>query len=228
MTPRVPAPWSYSALSDFNNCPKQFYEKRVIKSVVDEGSEHTEWGTRVHKHFEDRQLLGTPLPPELAMHEPYMQRLDAFPGKLYAERKVALNTKREPCDFFDPNVWWRGVIDWTKIDLVNRKGRIRDYKTGKMHNKFDQLKLFAVHTFYQYPEIEEITVAYYWTKDQLTTGETYYRHQIDSIWSEFIPALRQYVEAFKTDTWQPRPSGLCNGWCPVTTCEFWKPKRRKY
>ena len=37
----------------------------------------------------------------------------------------------------------------------------------------------------------------------------------------------QYAQAFKTDTWQPRPSGLCNGWCPVKTCEFWQPKRNK-
>jgi hypothetical protein len=40
-----------------------------------------------------------------------------------------------------------------------------------------------------------------------------------------VPDLKQYATAFKTDVWQPRQSGLCNGWCPVTECEFWKPKR---
>lgn len=80
MPARTPAPWSYSALEDFKNCPFAYYNKRVIKAVKDEGSEHTEWGTRVHKHFEDRQLHGTPLPMEVSEHENMMQRLDAIPG----------------------------------------------------------------------------------------------------------------------------------------------------
>jgi hypothetical protein len=48
---------------------------------------------------------------------------------------------------------------------------------------------------------------------------------MDALWSKFVPDLRQYMEAFKTETWQARPSGLCNGWCPVTECEHWKPKK---
>jgi len=228
MPARTPAPWSYSALEDFKNCPFAYYNKRVIKAVKDEGSEHTEWGTRVHKHFEDRQLHGTPLPMEVSEHENMMQRLDAIPGDLYAERKVALTRDRQPCDFNDPNVWWRGIIDWTKVHEKSRKAVIRDYKTGKMHSKFGQLKLFAIYTFIEFPRIDEVDCKFIWTKFGMVTGEVYHREEVPKLWAEFIPDLKQYVEAFKTDTWQCRPSGLCNGWCPVTTCEHWKPKRRKY
>ena len=222
-----PLPWSYSSLEDFVNCPRAYHEKRILKSVKEEDNEHTIWGTTVHKHFELRQLHGTKLPPELSQFEPLMQRLDNIPGDLYAERKVALNRELAPCDFYAKDCWWRGVIDWTKINAAEGKARVYDYKTGKMHDKFKQLKLFALHTFYSYPEIEEVNVKFYWTKTDMATGEIYYRRDIKKLWTEFIPDLRQYVEAFTTDVWQPRQSGLCNGWCPVTTCEFWKPKRMR-
>ena len=53
------------------------------------------------------------------------------------------------------------------------------------------------------------------------------RDQIDQLWAPFIGDLKQYMQAFREDIWQPRQSGLCNGWCPVTDCEFWKPKRNR-
>jgi hypothetical protein len=128
-----------------------------------------------------------------------------------------------PCGFFDKEVWFRGVIDYVKIH--DGKALVLDYKTGKPHSKFGQLKLFAIHTFLAYPEVEVAEVKFYWTKTMSTTGERYHRDQMGDLWKHFIPNLRQYVEAFKTDTWQPRQSGLCNGWCPVKSCEFWKPRR---
>ena len=229
MPARIPSPWSYSALEDFKNCPFAYYTKRGIKSVRDEGSEHTVWGTKVHEAFEHRQRDGTPLPMDLMEHEDMMKRMDELPGDLYAERKVALDRNRMPCGFDEHDVvWWRGIIDWTKIDRPNRKARIRDYKTGKMHAKFQQLKLFSIYTFIEFPDIDEVECKYVWTKFGMVTGETYFREDVPKLWAEFIPDLKQYVEAFKTDTWQCRPSGLCNGWCPVTDCEHWKPKRRKY
>jgi len=222
-----PLPWSYSSLEDFVNCPRSYHEKRILKSVKEDESEQMIWGTTVHKHFEDRQKHGTPLPRELMQFEPLMVRLDNIPGDFFAERKVALTRQLEPCDFFAKDAWWRGVIDWTKINITDRKAKIYDYKTGKMHSKFKQLKLFALHTFYSYAEVDEVDVKFYWTQTQMTTGETYRRDEIQKIWLEFIPDLKQYVEAFKTDVWQPRPSGLCNGWCPVTSCEFWRPRKRR-
>jgi hypothetical protein len=42
-----------------------------------------------------------------------------------------------------------------------------------------------------------------------------------------MPDIKQYQQAFVQDVWQARQSGLCHGWCPVTTCEYWKPKRMR-
>jgi hypothetical protein len=35
-----------------------------------------------------------------------------------------------------------------------------------------------------------------------------------------VPDLKQMVEAYKTDTWQARQSGLCKRHCAVVDCEF--------
>ena len=60
-----------------------------------------------------------------------------------------------------------------------------------------------------------------------STKKVWGRAEIEALWNLFIGDLRQYAEAFKGDVWQPRPSGLCNGWCPVKTCAHWKPRRDK-
>ena len=220
-----PLPWSYSALDDFINCPRAYSEKRVFKTVKEAQSEQMLYGNYVHKAFEDRIKSRKPLPPDLVQHEMFMQQLEGIQGELFTERRIALNNKAQPCGFFDKDTWFRGVIDFTAIKLT--KALVVDYKTGKAHQKFAQLKLFALWLFAENPELEEVDCKFYWTKTKTTTGEKYYREQIPELWATFLPDLRQYVEAFKTDTWQPRQSGLCAGWCPVTDCEFWRPKRKK-
>lgn len=220
-----PLPWSYTSLDDFVNCPKAFYEKRVIKSVKEEETEQLIWGNKVHKAFEDYVKSGEPLPDILAQHENYLKRIIAFGGTPHTEQKIAFNLKGQPCGFFDKDVWYRGVIDFHAVNGTT--ALIVDYKTGKQHSKFKQLKLFALHVFARYPDVRHVDVRFYWTQAAAATGERYARGQIPHLWADFLPDLKQYAQAFKEDVWQPRQSGLCNGWCPVTTCEFWKPKRRK-
>jgi len=220
-----PLAWSYSGLSQFVNCPRQFEAVRVSKTVKESQGEAQVWGEWVHKQFEDRQGKGLVLPPELAEHEPYMQTLAALPGKHFTEQKVALNRIMQPCDFFAKDVWNRGVIDFVAIH--NHVAIIVDYKTGKVKPDLKQLALFALFVFHTYPQVTACYTRYYWTQTKHETEEEFLRSRIPEIWRKFIPDLKQYNDAFKTNTWQPRQSGLCHGWCPVTECEFWKPKRSK-
>jgi hypothetical protein len=214
--------WSHSSLDAFVTCPRLYHEVKVLKSVVEEESEQQRYGLYVHKAFEDWQN-GEALSNDLAEHGPFMFELEHQPGEHFTERKVGLNRKMEPCDFLAPDVWWRGIIDWHAV--AYQLAAIVDYKTGKPHDKFRQLKENALWIFAAYPRVNEVNARYYWTKTRTTTGEIYNRSQISALWAELVPDLKLWVEAFKTDTWKPKPSGLCYGWCPVTDCEFWKPKR---
>jgi hypothetical protein len=211
------SPWSYSSLSTFVQCPRKFYETRIAKSVREPESAEMARGAWVHKQFENRQRDGTPLPAELAMHEPYMQRIGDKPGRKETERKIGLNRGLSPCGFFAKDVWWRGVVDFSRTSGTQMK--VVDYKTGNpAHVKEAQLILFGLYGMAEGFEI--IDTEFYWTKTKTTTRRVYGIAQRDELWAQFAPNLSQYVQAFKTDMWQPRQSGLC-GWCPVTSCEFW-------
>lgn len=221
----TPLPWSHSALEDFVNCPRAFHAKRVAKTHKEEPTEQLLWGNRVHKAFELRIKDGTPLPAELEEHEEFLLRLATMTGEQHAERKIALDRRMQPCSFFDKEVWFRGVIDFTA--LRENHALVVDYKTGKPHSKFRQLKTNALHIFAEFPSVQSVDVRYYWTTTGTTTGEVYKREQAPAMWAEIAPDLKQYAQAFKTESFTPRQSGLCKGWCVVTECEFWGRKRAK-
>jgi hypothetical protein len=225
-----PLPWSHSALSDFNNCPKAFYEKRVAKSVVDPPNLAGQWGDYVHKEFE--KYLNTsrpghdqprPLPSDLEHYREYLDAIVRQHGEMHVECKYAINTKMEPCGFMAPDVWCRSILDVLTIN--GQSARVIDHKTGR--RKFDtrQLKLNALMVFIHHPEVMVVRTGFMWLKDRLFDTEDYVRANEATLWGEFMPDLVRYKTAFRQEMFVPRQSGLCNGWCPVTSCEFWKPKK---
>lgn len=220
---RKPLAWSPTSLEDFKNCPYSYFRKRVAKDVKEERGDHLIYGEQVHKHFENRVATNDPLPPDLEAHEQHLASLVALDGVNFCEQDAALDLDGKPCGFWDKRVWMRAKIDFKNVN--GERAIIEDYKTGKPHTKFAQLKIYSLHTFALHPTVQEIKVRYYWTKTFNTTAQTYHREDVPALWGEFIPDLKQYAEAFKTDTWQKRPSGLC-GWCPVTDCQFWRSRRK--
>lgn len=213
-----PVPWSHSALEDFKNCPRAYYEKRIAKSVVEQKHQATIDGERDHKHFEDRLKDGVVLPDHLSTHEEFLARLESLPGQQLVEQEIALNQSGQPCGYWDPNVWYRGKIDYKKLN--GHQARVIDWKTGKQHQKMLQLYEYMLHTFIAHPEIQLVRADYYWTQTKTLVGVTFGRERIGEIWSMLLPDLRQFAQAFHDDIWQPRQSGLCKRHCPVTGCEF--------
>ena len=222
-----PLPWSPSAIETFKNCPEQYHHRYVLKDLPpQEQSVEQVYGERVHEVFADRQRpKRVRLPPDLAIHEPFMQELAAQPGWAYIEHKAALAKNLETCEWGDKNVWCRMIIDYLRADAKERHACIVDYKTGKPHKKFNQLVIYALWAFQEFGYIDTIKVMFYWTKDRTTTDKTWSRDDVPALWGELVGDLRQYKEAFRSNVWQMRPSGLCNGWCPVIGCKYWRPKR---
>jgi hypothetical protein len=87
------------------------------------------------------------------------------------------------------------------------------------------MKLMAMLVFMLFPLVTNIKVGFAWLQEKINDKDEFDRADMFRLWEEFLPSMMQYKTAFNTDVWQPRPSGLCHGWCPVKTCEFWKPKR---
>jgi hypothetical protein len=222
-----PLPWSPSALDTFKNCPEQYHHRYVLKDLPpEERSREQIYGEQVHEAFANRQgPKRTKLPPGLASHEPFMLILSGQPGWPYIEHKVALAKNLETCEWDDENVWCRMIIDYLRVDAASRRAWIVDYKTGRPHRKFNQLVIYALWVFQEFRYVDTIEVLFYWTKDGTASRKTWSRDEVPKLWGELVGDLTQYKEAFRTDTWQLRQSGLCNGWCPVISCKYWKPKR---
>lgn len=229
-----PLPWSYSSLSTFVSCPRLYHEKNVLKSVKDVPGAAAAHGDWVHKQFESfiKSEATAKMEPGLEVHVPYLTKLATTYGKKSVELKWGLNRQLEPVSFFAEDVWARGIIDYQRVyHTKDQNGKLFealkmvDHKTGKKKNvDGKQLKLFALYGFQTGAKL--VDTEYYWTQDiEHPTRQVYTIDQRDELWQVFLPDLKQYAEAFKRDIWQPRPNGLCKGWCPVTQCEHWQEKR---
>ena len=225
MPSRPPIPWSYSSLDKFTTCPAQFHALKVVKTAADVPGAAGEYGNYVHKAFELRLKDGTPLPADLAQHEDKLIELSLLPGEKFYEQRMALDRTLAPSAFFARHVWSRGVVDFLSVD--GDRAWVVDYKTGKRVPTSKQLQLCALYVFHTYPAVQQVEGSYYMTMRDLKQPApvVFTRAQIPELWAKFTPDLKQYVEAFKTDIWQERPSGLCRGWCPVTHCAHWEKKR---
>lgn len=203
--------FSYTALRDFKNCPKAFHHKRILKDVSFVQGEAAKWGEEVHKHFENRVKLGTPLPFTLESYEPMLAKFDGKPSKV--ELQMAINQDLIPVEWFASDAWLRGIADvmvWLSEDTV----WIGDWKTGKRRPDFDQLELFSLLTWQHYPEIQTCKTSFIWVKDKQIDTETFERKDANKLWEKVMSDIRRVYKADETVNWPAKPSGLC-GYCDV-------------
>lgn len=213
-------PWSYSSLGAFETCPRRYYLTRITKQVVEPQTEATLWGNRVHKALEDAVAGTAPLGKDFQAYQPIVSKMRTLPGQKHTEQKFGLTASFQPTTFFAKDVWFRGVIDLTIV--TEKEAIVLDYKTGKVKSDGDQLKLFAGAAFAQYPWVERVKTGYLWLAHNKTTSNTFTKSDLPSIWQEFAPRVQRMVFAKEKDRWEPKPSGLCKSWCPVSKslCEF--------
>jgi hypothetical protein len=220
--------WSYSSIKTFDQCPKKYYHLKVAKDVKDSGSEATIYGEKVHKAAEDYVKSGVPVPKKYGAIAPVVETLNGFAGDKYAEVKLGIRRTEdghEPCDFFAPDVWWRGVADFVSVN--GAKAKSVDYKTSKNTRYADmkQLDLIAAGLFLRFPEVEEIKSALAFVVCNEFIHKTHKRAGLPTYLRTFSDELTRLEAAQETDVWNANPSGLC-GWCPVVSCEHHRPRRR--
>ena len=212
-------PWSYSALSTFENCPKQYYHRYILREKEPE-TEVTKHGTAVHKALEDRlrDHVKKPLPDAYATYEKLAGGVEkaAEGGLLMVELPLALDKSFQPCHFFGKEVWGRG-----KADVCILKGKklwTGDWKTGKVREKIFQLQIFAAFLFKMFPLVDEIHANNLWLQAN-KIGENYKftRAGESSIWQEILHKIGRVELAAEKDSFEPKQSGLC-GFCSVKTC----------
>jgi hypothetical protein len=214
--PIKPFSWSYSRLKNFEVCPKRHWEIDIAKSIKEEESEELKWGNELHKAAAKHLSTRTPLPKEMAVLQPWCDKIVTGPGNIVVEQKLAITKDFAPCTFFDKAAWFRGVVDALK--LLSPVALAIDWKTGKILEDSVQLALTAQCVFSHYPEIQKIRTEFVWLKHDASSRADFSRADMPALWRSLWPRIEALEQAHNTTTYPATPNRLCAKWCPVTSC----------
>ena len=210
--------WSYSGLKDYQNCPRQYHEVKVLKNFSKKTTPQMLYGTTVHSALEDYVREGKPLAKNYQQYQRQLDPLREMPGDKYPEHRMALDVHRAPCSYNAEDCWVRGIADLLVVD--GDQGYVVDYKTGS--NRFPdpkQLQLMALMTFAHFPEGVHVKGGLQFVAHEHFVTSEYHRDNINDLWKDFDATLERLKISHEKNMWQPNPTPLC-GWCPVSTCEF--------
>lgn len=214
------APWSFSRIKAFEQCPKQFYHEKVLKQYPFIQTDAMIYGNQFHKACEDYIGKGEPLPERFMYIKDALDKLNQRKGVKICEQRLGVTANLEPCTFGARNVWFRGIVDLAILDEDSGIGWIIDYKTGKSAKYADkgQLELMALAIFAHYPKITSIRAGLLFVVANKLVKETYEVADRANLWEKWSSNYATMEKAFEADVWNPRPSGLCKRHCPVTEC----------
>jgi len=212
--------WSYSSLDLFKQCPQKYYRLRVLKDVKDPPAEHLNYGLAVHKAAEDYIGKGVPIPEKyVAILKTSLDRLIAMEGEKHCELRLGLTQGLEPCGFFAPDVWWRGVADL--IIIKDDSAYVVDYKTGKSSKYADtkQLELLSLAVFKHFPQVKKIKGGLLFVVANDLIKANYEQDKAGVYWTKWLEDTGRLEAAIANDVWNAKPNFTCRQYCPVHDCQ---------
>lgn len=234
----VPA-WSYTALAQFENCPRQYWLAKVSKQLPFVETEAIKDGNTQHAFLENRLTKKEPLPEHLQRVEPLFTLLErgVQAGKIkdvQAElefvfdrnlKMIHVYGQRSPKPFFMKGAWLRAKFDLLVLK-DDKTALITDWKFGKFRPAADQLELFAGIAFKALPALEMVKTSFSYPRLNQVKNMTFFRQGAEEaedvsgkseadIWGEWLGRVQRLDDAYAANNWPCRPSGLC-GWCDAT------------
>ena len=212
--------WSYSSLSLFQQCPKKYYHLRVVKDHKEPETDALMYGKQLHEAAEFYIGKGTPLPPQFAFIKGSLDLLKTLGegGEFLCEYRMGLTRDLQPCDFFDKEVWWRGVADL--VIIKDNKAYLVDYKTGKSSRYADtkQLEILSLALFKHRPEIKLVKGGLLFLVANDFVKVDYEGGQQAEPWVKWLNETKQLEAAYENDVWNPKPNFSCKQYCAVVNC----------
>jgi hypothetical protein len=215
----VPA-WSYSSIKTFDQCPKKYYHLRILKDVKDSDTTATVYGKELHTAAELFIRDGVEIPPKFSFIKTTLEALNKIEGEKYCEIKLGVAKKDgefTPCEFFDKDVWWRGIADL--LIVKGEKAFLVDYKTSKNAKYADtkQLDLLAGAVFTHYPQVKTIKSALLFVVSNEVVQKEHDALFRTAYLSVMQPELTRLEAAINNDVWNTNSGPLCK-YCPVVEC----------
>lgn len=219
---KKPGAWSFSSIKLYDTCPRKYEAEKITKEVVFTDTTATIYGKELHTAAEEYVRDDTVLPPKFEHIRSFLDKLKNFPGDKHCELKMGIKKedgKFVACDFFDKDVWFRGIADL--IIINNSTGWVLDYKTGKSSKYADikQLALMAACMFAKYPQLEKVKAMLWFIVPNDIIQSIYTRNEAFTIFADLHGILSQREASYETGVFNPKPNGLCSKWCEALSCE---------
>lgn len=216
----MPLTWSHSALKNFETCPRQYHEVKVLEKYPYTDTPQTRYGKELHLAAELYVRDGIPIPEQFAFIQDTVDALLKKPGDKYAELEMAMTVDLRPCDFNDESRWVRGIADLVIVDEDEGLAWVIDWKTGsdKYPDK-GQLDLMALMVFAKFPGVQRVNSALLFVVRNTIVKHKTLRTEAHRLWEDYRQRVAFIEAALSNGVWNPKPSGLCKNYCPVNTCE---------
>ena len=204
-----PWTWSHSSTSLYKECPRKYEIIRWKKEVIEPSGKAAEIGVQIHEYIEGFLKTGI-FPDNLLKWEKLLRHYHAKDGIAEAAYAFDPNLKRVEPD--DPNAWYRGYLDWLKIE--GDEAHVVDWKTGKV-KPTKQLALYAWVIFTAHPEVMKVKGTFHWINANDQMSEWYDRSQLEELFKPYQQVLEAIQLSIDTDTWIETPGFWCR-WCSLT------------
>jgi len=213
--------WSYSDWSLFDTCARKYYHLKVVKDFKQTDGEALLYGRELHEAAENYIRSDTPLPEKFKYLQTGLDALRSIKGQKYCEYKLGLTDRLEPVDFFNKQVWWRGVAD---LFVENSgTGFLVDYKTGR-NSRFadkDQLELLSLALFKHHPQLQTIKGGLFFVVSKDMVKANFQRSDAHELWTKWLSNIQRLERAFENNVWNATPNFSCQKYCPVENCEHY-------
>lgn len=221
---------SHSRLSDYNQCPRKFQLKYILKSLKEEKAEdspHLVRGGNVHKALENYIIKkkvgesGIPISsmPEVERTKSLVDSLFLAYPEVNPEAQVSVNDRWQKVDWFAKDTYYRAIID-----LIAKKEEevfVGDFKTGKIRD-YDgwggQLHLTATIALSIYPEVKTVITSYLYVDHKKVFTIKFSRAELPKLEDHFNS---EHAKVNADKEFVPRSNEFCK-WCPATKdqCPF--------
>lgn len=215
--------WSFSKLSTFEQCKFRAKLQYVDKIPEPERplppgkTEHAnDRGTRIHEAAEFFVKEDIRLIPELEKFKEEFTHLRSLykSGMVSLEGEWAHNKDWDPVAWNSSDAWLRLKLD-AFIRVSPSQGIVVDYKTGRMFGNEikhgEQGQLYMASSFVRFPELQEITVEFWYLDQDDIISATYTRKQSEHFLRKFTQ--RGDIITSCTD-FTPSPNIFSCKWCP--------------
>lgn len=222
--------WSYSRLSDFENCRLLFKNKYITKTIKFVPNAATDRGADIHDKLERNVTKAKYKKPQTFLEEGPISNaaplIDWFVGNhriLFIEQQLAFTEGMQPTGYFDKNVWLRCVVDLAGIfgpDGTPQSLTIFDWKTGQYRPNDDQVTLYNVCGMAHWPYTTHSTSTLIFVDHKKNSKPvTTKRADMDYVMEGYRERVEEMQIAVKRGIFDPSPCFHC-GWCGVMDCRF--------